>query len=319
MEVPGIEKLIEVTANGIGSVAGRLFVEWKARKAAQAQVIAAEAEARVLKIRAEAHREARELLALDAATDIDVDMGNTIEERIRYRERTRLSNIGATVSHAATVLEHRQVSGEDVDHDWTARFFNDVQDVSSDEMHVLWGKVLAGEVERPGSTAIRTLGVLRDLDQATAKRFVRFCSCCVFAFRADGQLHDARVASFGRNAAHNALGGFGLGFINLNRLHEHGLVIADYTSWAGYDWAVVPSLDTEPLPSFQHQGHEWTLVSTPKYRPDGPLKVDGVALTVAGQELSRVVECTPDPQYLEHLNQFFRELHLQMHDVTGLL
>ena len=320
MDVPGIEKLIEVTANGIGSVAGRMFVSWKARKTGQAQTIAAEAEARVLQIRAQAHREVRELLARgDTTIASDVEIGETIRERIHYREQTRLSNIGAAVSHAAAVLENKRVSDDEIDHDWTARFFNDVQDMSSEEMHVLWGRILAGEIGKPGSTSLHTLGVLRDLDQATAKLFVGFCSCCIFTLRASGQLVDARVPSLGRNAAHNSLDEFELGFANLNRLHEHGLVIPDYNSWAGYDWAVVPSLSIRPLPSFQHQGRKWALVSGTEYRPNGPLKVDGVALTVSGHELSRVVECEPMTRYLEHLQQFFFRLKLEMHDVTDLV
>ena len=97
-------------------------------------MIAAEAEARVLQIRPRAHKEARELLASgDRAGDVDI--GETISERVRYREQTRLSNIGAAVSHAAAVLEDKSVGEDDVDHDWTARFFNDVQDVSSEKMH----------------------------------------------------------------------------------------------------------------------------------------------------------------------------------------
>ena len=89
MDIPGIEKLIEVTANGIGSVAGRMFVEWKARKAGQARVIAAEAEARVLQIRARAQKETRKLLARsDRAAVGDIDIGETISEQVRCREQT---------------------------------------------------------------------------------------------------------------------------------------------------------------------------------------------------------------------------------------
>lgn len=320
MDVPGIEKPIEVTANGIGSVAGRMFVKWKTRMAGQAQVIAAEAEARVLQIRAQAHKDARELLARgDSAMASEFDMSETISERVRYREQARLSNIGATVGHAAAVLENKRVIDEEIDHDWTARFFNDVQDVSSEEMRVLWGRILASEIEKPGSTSLRTLGVVRDLDQATARLLVGFCSCCIFTLRASGQLVDARVPSLGRNAAHNSLDEFDLGFANLNRLQEHGLVIPDYNSWAGYDWTVVPSLSIKPLPSFQHQGREWSLVSGTEYRPNGPLKVAGVALTVSGHELSRVVEQEPMTRYLEHLKQFFFGLKLQMTDVTALV
>ena len=39
----------------------------------------------------------------DRAAAGDIDIGETISERIRYREQTRLSNIGAAVSHAAAV------------------------------------------------------------------------------------------------------------------------------------------------------------------------------------------------------------------------
>ena len=157
-----------------------------------------------------ARKEARELLDRGgSATASDVDIGETITERVRYRGRARLSNIGAAVGHAATVLDNKQVSDGAIDPDWTARFFNDVQDVSSEEMHVLWGRILAGEVESAGRTSLRTLGVLRDLDQATARLFVRFCSCAVFAIHANGVLHDVRVASLGRNAAHNSLAEFG--------------------------------------------------------------------------------------------------------------
>ena len=49
---------------------------------------------------------------------------------------------------AARQLGDKSVANSDPDHDWTARFFNGVQDVSSKEMQLLWAKVLAGEVER---------------------------------------------------------------------------------------------------------------------------------------------------------------------------
>ena len=91
LDIPGIEKLIEVTANGIGSVVGRMFTSWKARKAGEARVIAAEADARVLQIRAQAHKEARELLLADEiqAGPTEIDIGETIIERVRYQEKRR--------------------------------------------------------------------------------------------------------------------------------------------------------------------------------------------------------------------------------------
>ena len=321
MDILGTEKLFEVTANGIGSVAGRMFTTWKARKAGEARVIAAQADARVLQIRAQAHTEARELLLANQnhGEPTEIEIGETITERVRYQEQRRLSNVGAVVSHAAVTLEGKHVEDKDIDDDWNARFFNDVQDVSSDEMHVLWGKVLAGEVERPGSTPLRTLGILRDLDQLTATLFARFCSVCVFAFLENGLLIDARVPSLGGRAGSNSLVDFGLGFGNLNRLEEHGLIISDFHSWRDYCPFIVSDLGSKPLPSFRHQSREWELVAGTEQGLPRPFQLHGVALTVSGGELSFVVDSVPVPRYLERLSQFFASNKLQMSDVTALV
>ncbi len=86
-----------------------------------------------------------------------LDFGAAITQRIQFQEEKRQSNIVAVIGQAAQELGDREVQDHEVDHDWTARFFNDVQDVSSEEMQQLWAKILAGEVERPGSTSLRTM------------------------------------------------------------------------------------------------------------------------------------------------------------------
>ena len=321
MSILGIDKLIEVTANGIGSVASRHLAEWMARKEGEARVIAAEADARVLQIRANAHNEARELLLgnRDGKELTEIEIGETITERVRYQELRRLANIGAVVSNAAVALAETRVDDQEVDDDWIARFFDDVQDVSSEHMQVLWGKVLAGEVERSGNTSLRTLGILRDLDQLTARLFARFCSVCVLAYLESGPLVDARVPSLGGNAAANSLIDFGLGFAELNRLQEHGLIISDFDSWFDYGGCIVPDLGTKPLPSFQHQGREWALVSPSNQQAATSFKLHGVALTVSGRELSAVVDTIAVPGFLERLRKFFASKRLEVRDVTALL
>ena len=92
-------------------------------------------------------------------------------QRIQFQEAKRQRSIEAVVQQAAFELGDRNVRDHEPDHDWTARFFNEVQDVSSEAMQALWAKVLAGEVERPNSTSIKTLSILRNLDTATAGIF----------------------------------------------------------------------------------------------------------------------------------------------------
>lgn len=62
------------------------------------------------------------------------------------------NNIDNVVSFAAqTISTQSSVSEESVDNDWVTRFFDSVADVSSEEMQMIWGKILAGEVNEPGS------------------------------------------------------------------------------------------------------------------------------------------------------------------------
>ena len=62
LNVPALEKLLDYTASGIGSVAGSMLASWKARQEVQAQLIAAKGDADALLIQAEAQSRAREIL-----------------------------------------------------------------------------------------------------------------------------------------------------------------------------------------------------------------------------------------------------------------
>ena len=44
----------------------------------------------------------------------------------------------------------------------------------------MWTRVLAGQVREPETTSMRTLGILKDLDETTARLFSRFCSAAVY-------------------------------------------------------------------------------------------------------------------------------------------
>ena len=151
LNVKALEKLLDYVASGIGSVAGSMLGPWRARREALAKQITAKGDADVLLIQAEAQAEARAILV---SQDVDVtgelNIANTVNQRIQFQERKRQLNIASVVMQAANQLGDKGVANHEPDHDWTARFFNDVQDVSSEEMQALWAKVLAGEVERAG-------------------------------------------------------------------------------------------------------------------------------------------------------------------------
>ncbi len=279
-------------------------------------------DADILQIRAKAHAEAREMLVSNQVSVTgELEIADTVSQRIAFQERKRQANISSVVEQTASELGDKSVPHSEPDHDWTARFFREVQDVSSEEMRSLWARVLAGEIERSGSTSVRTLSVLKNLDQGTADLFRKLYSACVFLTIPDSQntIIDARVPSLGKNAAQNSLRPYGLGFSELNRLNEHGLIISDYNSWYGYELVLGIEVGNQKPPvrlPFMFQDQRWVLVPTELGKQKKELKLLGVALTGAGKELSRVVELVPLPEYARALNGYFLREDLQMIQVT---
>ena len=316
--VPGFEKLVDVVASGVGSIAGSMLGPWMAKREGQARLIQAESEAKALTIQAQAQAEARRLLVADhrGLVSGEIEVGDAVRQRIEFQERKRQANIAAAVNHAALELYDTQVPAEEPDHDWTARFFGEVQDVSSEGMQLLWGRVLAGEVRKSGTTSKRTLGILKDLDADTAELFSRLCSAAVYLVGGNGQIFDGRVPSLGQNAGQNALQRFGLGFGALNRLNEHGLIIADYNSFNIYE--VVDGPRQADHVDLLHQGVRWECDIQEKVKKSVSVKLHGVAITVAGCELSRVVSQEPLPKYTEALKRFLHgTFQLRMRHAEG--
>lgn len=65
------------------------------------------------------------------------------------------------------------------DFDWFMRFYEAVGNVSDEEMQHVWAKILAGEVNRPGSFSLETLDVVRNLSKKDAELFTKTCKHCI--------------------------------------------------------------------------------------------------------------------------------------------
>ena len=321
--VRALDKLLDYTASGIGAVAGPMLATWRARREAAALQIAAQSQADSLRVIAGAQADARDAL-VSTASNVrgEIDIAETVRQRIEFQEEKRHRNIGSVVGQTAELLGDKEVPNQEPDHDWTARFFNYIQDVSSEEMQSLWAKVFAGEIERPSSVSIRSLSILRNLNQATARLFQNLCSCCVMSIVAE-RIQDARVPSLGGNAGTNALRQFGLSFDELNILNEHGLIISDYNSW--HDMKMCIGISTPGLGQqnailripFRFEDRFWVLVPSDHRTLGSEYRVSGVALTQAGKEVSKVVECEPMLEYRQALASFFASQSLTMTEVTS--
>ena len=171
-KIPAAKQLVKVVASGVGAVAGPMLKRWEARATADAMRIEAQAKADSIGIIAAAQAEARDVLSTpQTSTHAELDIRDEIRARLTFQEEKRQHNIEAVVRRAAEYLGDKDVENNEIDHDWTATFFTEVQDVSSEKMQQIWGKILAGEVDRPGSTSMRTLSKLKSVSRNDAELF----------------------------------------------------------------------------------------------------------------------------------------------------
>ena len=248
------------------------------------------------------------------------------------REQVNLDEISAVAANELNKAESESSTDQStnaeneeeqtINDDWLNSFEEEARQKSTEEMQLLFGRILAGEIRKPGTYSIRTVKILGELDQNVAILFKKLCSVCVvIEDPVSGSIVDARVSAFGvdprfTDPRSNALIEYGLGFENLNILNEYGLIISDYNSVFPYITCVGNENHTVAA-SFRHQGRYWALFSLPGWDKDWKqFYLSGVALSRTGRELFAIVDQDPMEQYTEDLKKFFAEKHLQMIEVN---
>ena len=253
------------------------------------------------------------------AGHLDVDRKFALAAGHKYAEKIvgRQKNVDAVALIAAEQLsldssqdgeEPAQATPSDgPSDDWLNNFEREAELASSEDMRARLGKILAGEIQRPGSFSIRSVQLLAQLDQHTAKLFQTLCSLSVSlslpipAPELRRSL-DSRVCSIAGSAATNTLQKFGLSFDGLNHLHEAGLIIADYNSYMNYDGAIAREGKVS-LP-FEYAGNHWALVKTDESSAN-QLRLNGVRFSRVGTELRPIVEISENVDYSAALRTFF--------------
>jgi hypothetical protein len=222
------------------------------------------------------------------------------------RERVNIDQVaeiaGAELKSLPCPQNASEIETKAISDDWLNVFENEAAQMSSEEMQLLFGRILAGEIKQPQSFSIKTLKIIAQLDNRAAQVFRRFCSLSV-SLRAH-EIIDARVLSLGGYAASNTLLSYGLSFDALNALQEYGLIISDYNSYMDYQAAIPGDGYKVPLP-LTFQNKRWGLAPKSSRSPSKELPLYGVALTRSGKELLSIVEVEPVEEYANALRVFF--------------
>ncbi|MXW71192.1 MAG: DUF2806 domain-containing protein, partial [Acidobacteria bacterium] len=99
-------------------------------------------------------------------TLVEAAQGNAILDRMRADV-----NVRQALLNAEEALENDQQQPPDraVDEDWLFRWRDSAGKVSSEDLRILWGRVLAGEIKSPGTFSLRTLEFLKNVSQEEAQ------------------------------------------------------------------------------------------------------------------------------------------------------
>ena len=100
-----------------------------------------------------------------------------INSRLAIKEELRQKNIDNIVAKALLFSKEKESNEEQVDSDWMAHFFDMAQDTSNENMQYIWAKILADEVDLPGSFSRRAINAIKLIDSDEAKIFTLLCNC----------------------------------------------------------------------------------------------------------------------------------------------
>lgn len=89
LNVPALEKLLDIVASVVGSIAGPMLASWRAQQENKAMQIKTKGEADALLIQAKAQSEARQISFSSYADFMgDLDIVTSVRQRIQFQEQT---------------------------------------------------------------------------------------------------------------------------------------------------------------------------------------------------------------------------------------
>ena len=291
-------KLIEVVSQGIGAISKPYLIKKTA-----------DAKAYEIKKIAEAVKDHQETLSTIDYKDTQVSLtslnkteliddnypiAERTQKRLEFQESRRQQNIESITEKAYRNLENEtEVSDNDVDNDWTTRFFNYAQDISNDEMQELWSRILSGEVKRPNSFSLRTLEVIKNLSKREAEIFSAVANYAIssngesFLFNEDGILDK-----------------FGITFNNISLLQEIGLIQSiQFVSQTIYK-------NSKPTKLGYEFGNLIVIMIRKENAPEQVFSI--LPFSKVGEELLKLVVKKPDFKYIQH---FAKKLKHELVDI----
>jgi hypothetical protein len=202
--------------------------------------------------------------------------------RMVQQEARKQENIESITAKAIGDLDP-DAKPEAIEQDWLANFFDKCDLVSDQEMQSVWGRILAGEANRPGTFSKRTIELVNSLDKKDAHLFTTLCG---FAWVIGGVtllVYDLEDTIY-TNA--------GLQFEKLTHLESLGLI--RFEALSGFERR---RFMKSASVAYHGQGLR---IEFPKEK-DNRLTTGHALLTAAGQQLAPLCGSKPVDGFMEYV------------------
>ena len=265
------DTLIKKISKGVGGLAA----PWQIERVAKAKVEAAHSAAEVARIEAHSEIEVADLRQRAAERRIEEDT----------RHQKNMEDITAkTMPHL-----NEDADPDSMEDDWIANFFNKCRMVSDSEMQSLWARVLASEVNAPGTYSKRTVNFISELDKNEAELFTRLCG---FGWLIESfvlLVFDTKAEIYQKH---------GINFEALIHLESIGLIQFDGID--GFAWTDLPKRVE------LHYYDQLLSLEMPK-EVGNQLDIGKTYLTKIGQELAPICGSKPVAGFYEYVRDRWKE------------
>lgn len=278
-----LKKLISVVSAGIGTIYRPRAIRKDAAAHADAVRVVADAASYTQVATARGAAQA-ELERIRVLAEGDPEIIERARFRLLAREVEGQLNVEA-IAECALARLPENVSDQPVADDWRRKFFGEAENICDQDLQLLWGKVLAGEVTSPGSYSLRTLEVLKHISRMEAEYFRQACN---LAF-GDGNIF------LPGNDLNEVLRPYGLTYDVILSLREAGLMHSGDNLHSRFRSEQSAKLITNNGVYVQLSGPSLAHMDLPV-----------LAFTIAGRELQNLIDPCPSDAYLSAIATFLR-------------
>jgi len=295
----GADKLLDVISKAVGT----LYKPVAIRKQGEA-----EAYAYKLMQEEKINAKTKEITSIAAAkaqsNELTAVAAQSLDERIKNKEcvnkRRRQINLESVIEKAI----NNQIDPEtnsDIDPDWLTKFVEHAEEANSDRMRDLWGKILAGEISKPGKFSVKCLETIQKMTQKEACIFQCACSLASFTENIEEDSKSIFVgieirtllSLFFEIKRKIKLHNYGLSYPEILVLGDLGLIHGEELIWTPFEKKKETLL-------LNCNGIRWAVSATKR------LQFTTYRFTPLGEELSQLIEESPNQKYIQDFEKLIK-------------